>query len=137
MLQQELAQDVTTRVHSEEDYENAVNASKILFSKKATDDLKTLPAQMILDVFEGVPKINISKEILDSCENYLELLSAKTQAEIFSSNGEARKMMKSGAVSINKVKVTDAMSPLEYELLQDRFLLIQKGKKNYYLMEIE
>lgn len=136
LLQQELAKDVTTRVHSAEDYENAVNASKILFSKKATDELKTLPSQMILDVFEGVPKIEVTKEVLNSCENYLELLAAKTEAGIFSSNGEARKMIQSGAVSINKNKLSDAMASAEYELLQDRFLLVQKGKKNYYLMEV-
>lgn len=136
LLQEELAKDVTTRVHSKADYENAVNASKILFSKKATDELKTLPSQMILDVFEGVPKIDVTKEVLASCENYLELLAVKTGAGIFSSNGEAKKMIQSGAVSINKNKLQDAYAPTAYELLQDRFLLIQKGKKNYYLMEV-
>lgn len=137
LLQEELAKDVTTRVHSLEDYENAVQASKILFSKKATDELQSLSAQLILDVFEGVPHIKVSKDVFSSCENYLELLAAKTEAGIFSSNGEARKMMQSGAISVNKEKVTDGMASVECKLLQDRFLLIQKGKKNYYLMEVE
>ena len=136
LLQQELAKDVTVRVHSEEDYENAVNASKILFGKKATDELKNLPAQMILDVFEGVPKTEVSREQLNECENYLELLAAKIDTGIFSSNGEARKMIQQGAISINKVKISNAMDAVDFELLQDKFLLIQKGKKNYYLLEV-
>lgn len=137
LLQQELAKDVTIRVHGLEDFQNAVAASKILFSKEATEELKNLPARMILDVFEGVPHIKISKEVFQSSQNYLELLAAKTDAGIFSSNGEARKMIQSGAISVNKNKISDAMDALDCSLLQDRFLLIQKGKKNYYLIEVE
>lgn len=137
-LQQELAKDVTTRVHSAEDYENAVNASKALFNKKVTDEFIALPAQTLLDAFEGTNEhVLVKKEVLKDCSNYLELLAAKTEIGIFSSNGEARKMIQSGAISINKIKINDAHADLEYELLHGRFLLIQKGKKNFYLMEIE
>jgi tyrosyl-tRNA synthetase len=71
-----------------------------------------------------------------SCENYLELLQSKTEAGIFPSNGEARKMIQGGGVSINKHKIEDPNAKIDCDLLQDRFVLIQKGKKNYYLMEI-
>lgn len=137
LLQQELAKDITTRVHSAEDYDHAVAASKILFSKEATEELKSLPTRMILDVFEGVPHIKITNEVYKSCENYLELLAAKTEAGIFKSNGEARKMIQSGAISVNKNKISDGMASLDCTLLQEKFLLIQKGKKNYYLIEVE
>ncbi len=137
LLQQELAKEVTIRVHSEEDYENALKASQILFSKDATEELKTLNSALILEVFEGVPHIKIQKEVYNNCQNYLELLHSKTEAGIFSSNGDARKMIQSGAVSINKTKITDANDAVNCSLLQDRFVLVQKGKKNYFLIEVE
>ena len=137
LLQEELAKDVTTRVHSAKDYENAERASKILYNKKAKDELKNLPAQLVLDAFRGTEQhIVVSKEVYSSCENYLELLAAKTEAGIFSSNGEARKMMQSGAISVNKEKVMDGLATVDCSLLQERFLLIQKGKNKYYLMEV-
>lgn len=136
LLQQELAKEVTTRVHSQEDYENAIKASQILFAKDATEELKTLSVGLILDVFEGVPHIKVERAVYADCASYLELLQSKTAAGIFSSNGDARKMIESGAVSINKSKIADPLANLDCDLLQDRFILIQKGKKNYFLMEI-
>jgi tyrosyl-tRNA synthetase len=137
LLQKELAKDVTTRVHSEEEFENALKASEILFSKDATEELKKLPSKLILEVFEDVPRVKITKDLFQSCENYLELLQSKTEAGIFTSNGDARKMIQGGGVSINKQKIEDPNAKVECDLLQDRFVLVQKGKKNYYLVEVE
>jgi tyrosyl-tRNA synthetase len=107
-----------------------------LFSKDATEELKSLPTSLILEVFEGVPHVEIKRELYESCENYLELLQAKTEAGIFTSNSDARKMIQSGAISINKSKIADANDAVDCDLLQDQFILVQKGKKNYYLLEI-
>lgn len=136
-LQVELAKDITVRVHSKEEYDKAVNASSILFGNSVTEDLQSLDEDTLLAVFEGVPKVNISRSSLDNCPSVTDLLSEVTQAAIFPSKGEARKMIQGGGVSINKIKISDPAQKPTFELLQNKYLLAQKGKKNYYLIIVE
>lgn len=136
-LQKEIAKQVTIMVHSQEDYEIAVKASEILFGKSSTEDLASLDERTFLAVFEGVPQVQITKEEFAGIENILDLFGEKTHAEIFPSKGEARKMIQGGGVSINKEKLGDPNAPLNFPLLQDKYLLIQKGKKNYYILEVK
>ena len=133
LLQKALGKDVTVRVHSQSAYERAISASEILFGKDTADQLKTLKEQDLLDVFQGVPQFDISKSDLQKGSHIIELLVQKTQ--VFLSKSEARRMIKSNAVSVNKIKVTeDKVVNLE-DLLNDSYLLIQKGKKNYVLIK--
>lgn len=136
ILQKAIAEDVTTRVHSEEDYAMAVKASSILFGRSTTEDLAQLNEKTLLQVFEGVPQVAISSQEFDTAENVTDLLSEVTKGVIFSSKGEARRMIKGGGVSINKQKLTSPEQSPEYELLQQKYLLVQKGKKNYFLIKV-
>ncbi len=135
VLQKALAEDITCRVHSKEEYETAVKASEILFSKKATEALATIDEKTLLSVFEGVPHIKVSKSELTTADSFAELLSNTTGEAIFTSKGEARRMIKQGGISINKVKVTNGDEQPSLDFLQEKFLLVQKGKKNYYIVE--
>jgi tyrosyl-tRNA synthetase len=130
ILQKSIAEEVTTRVHSKEDLEMAIKASNILFGKSTADDLKSLDEDTFLSVFEGVPQFEISKADLNS--GILDIVAEKTQ--IFESKGEARRMIKSNAVSINKEKITEDFQILENDLLNGKYILAQKGKKNYFLI---
>lgn len=136
ILQKALAEDVTRRIHSEEDLHMAIKASNILFGKSTTEDLASLNESTLLSVFEGVPQVNISKAELDSAENFIDLLSVTTKEVIFKSKGEARRMLQGGGVSINKAKIEDMNAKPELTLLQGRYFLAQKGKKNYYLVTV-
>jgi tyrosyl-tRNA synthetase len=135
-LQQVLAEDITVRVHSREDYESAVAASAILFGNSTTEQLVSLDEATLLQVFEGVPQIKITRSEFERCANVVDLLSVATQGSIFPSKGEARKMITAGGVSINKSKVSDKSTPADFQLLRDKYLITQKGKKNYYLIEV-
>ncbi len=137
LLQKEIAKQVTMMVHSEEDYEMALKASEILFGKSSTEDLASLDERTFLAVFEGVPQVQISKEEFAGIESVLDLFGEKTHAQIFPSKGEARKMIQGGGVSINKEKLGDPNAKPNFTLLQDKYLLIQKGKKNYYILEVK
>ncbi|MBC8511293.1 MAG: tyrosine--tRNA ligase [Cryomorphaceae bacterium] len=130
VLQNAIANEVTIRVHSGEDLDMAIKASNILFGKSTADDLKSLDEETFLSVFEGVPQFEISKADLDL--NILDIVAEKTQ--IFSSKGEARRMIKSNAVSINKEKITEDIQLTENDLLNGKYILAQKGKKNYFLI---
>tara|TARA_B110000003_G_scaffold234336_1_gene238018 strand:+ start:1095 stop:2363 length:1269 start_codon:yes stop_codon:yes gene_type:complete len=130
VLQKAIAEEVTTRVHSAKDLEMAIKASNILFGKSTADDLKSLDEETFLSVFEGVPQFEISKADLDL--GILDIVAEKTQ--IFASKGEARRMIKSNAVSINKEKITEDVQLSEKDLLNEKYLLAQKGKKNYFLI---
>ena len=132
ILQKAIAEEVTTRVHSAEDLEMAIKASGILFGKSTADDLKSLDEETFLSVFEGVPQFTINKADLDL--GILDIMAEKTQ--IFASKGEARRMIKSNAVSINKNKITEDIQLSENDLLNGKYLLAQKGKKNYFLIII-
>ncbi len=135
-MQKRLAKEVTTMVHSEEDYNAAVEASQILFSNKAEEALRHLDEKTLLDVFEGVPTFTVSKAEFEAGIPLLDLLATKTSA--FASKGEARKMTQQGGVSINKKKVSDPNAVITAEeLLNGKYLLAQRGKKNYYLIIAE
>lgn len=136
-LQVELAKDITIRVHSKEDYDAAVKASSILFGNSVTEDLQCLDEDTLLAVFEGVPQVTISRSSMESCNSVTDLLSEGTQSKIFPSKGEARKMIQGGGVSINKIKLADPAQKPTFDLLQNKYLLAQKGKKNYYLIIVE
>ncbi len=136
-LQQALAKDITIRVHSEADYHTALKASSILFGNSTADDLKSLDENTLLNVFEGVPQVNISTDSYKNAVTVTDLLSEVTQGIIFPSKGETRKMIQGGGVSINKEKLSDANARPQYNLLSDRYLLVQKGKKNYFLIIVQ
>lgn len=135
-LQQAIAKEVTTRVHSQAEYETAVKASGILFGKDVTTELEEIDEKTLLQVFEGVPLVEITGNTLRNATTVTDLLSAETNFEIFPSKAEARKMIQGGGVSINKLKITDAAEKPVYKLLKSKYLLAQKGKKNYYLIKV-
>lgn len=136
-LQQALAKDITIRVHSTADYERAIKASSILFGNSVTEDLQSLDEDTLLSVFEGVPQVTISRDALDQCNTVTDLLSEVTQAKIFPSKGEARKMIQGGGVSINKIKLGEPNEKPAFTLLQNKYLLAQKGRRNYYLIIVD
>lgn len=137
LLQKEIAKEVTLMVHGENEYEMALKASSILFGKSSTEDLAALDERTFLQVFDGVPQTKLSREDYESTTNVVDLLSDKASGIIFASKGEARKMIQGGGVAINKEKVTDPNGTASIPLLQGKYLLVQKGKKNYYIMEIQ
>lgn len=134
LLQKALAKDVTIRVHSEDDYHTAIEASGILFGKGTTETLKKLPEDVLLSVFEGVSQSELSRSDFDNGIGLLDFLSGKAGA--FKSNGEARRMLKENAVSINKEKINEEYQLGEKDLLNNKYILVQKGKKNYFLVRI-
>lgn len=135
-LQQALAEDITVRVHSKEALDQAIKASAILFGNSTTEELRSIDEEMLLSVFEGVPRTSIARADFDSCSSLTDLLSVATNNVVFPSKGEARKMIQAGGVSINKEKVTDPNKAPAIELLKGKYLLAQKGKKNYFLIEV-
>ena len=130
LLQKSIAEEVTTRVHSKEDLEMGIKASGILFGTSTAEDLKSLDEDTFLSVFEGVPQFEINKSDLNA--GILDVLAEKTQ--VFASKGEARRMIQSNAVSINKEKITEDFQLSEKDLLNGKYILAQKGKKNYFLI---
>ncbi len=138
-LQQVLAEDITVRVHSKEDYEKAVKASRFLFSDSNIADMLELEEDTFLSMMDGVPSVKIKRNVINSKPEIVELLSVLTDSKIFSSKGEARKMISAGGVSINKIKVKDLQKYDEYDFpfYKEKYLLAQKGKKNYFLLIIE
>lgn len=131
-LQKVLAKDITIRVHSESDYEAAIEASQILFGKGTTETLRKLDERTFLSVFEGVPQFELDKADIESGIGVIDFLAEKTQ--VFASKGEARRMLKDNGVSINKSKVKDIYSVSLTDLLNEKYILVQKGKKNYFLI---
>ncbi len=135
ILQKALANDITIRVHSEEDLQTAINASEILFGNGTTETLRSLNERDLLNVFEGVPQVEISKERIQPGVPIVDFLSEMTS--IFPSKGEARKMVQGGGISINKHKVESIERNVDAsDLLNDKYILAQKGKKNYYLIKV-
>lgn len=132
-LQKKLAEELTCFVHSKADYDFAVKASEILFGNATTEVLQSLSEEQLLQVMEGVPTVEISKAQLDA--GY-DLVSFLAETNIFPSKGEARKMWQSGGVGLNKEKISSEKTSLtSADLLQHKYLLIQKGKKNYFLVK--
>lgn len=131
-LQKNIAEEITIRVHGKKELENAILASNILFGKSTSDDLKKLDSETFLGVFEGVPQYNISKEELNT--DIFTLLVEKTS--IFNSKGEARRMISSNAVSFNKEKISSDFNSSDISLINKQYLLVQKGKKNYFVIKV-
>ena len=132
-LQKALGKEVTIRVHGEEAYNRAIEASEILFGKDTAEQLKNIEERDLLDIFEGVPQFEVAKADIEAGAQIIDLLAQKSQ--VFTSNGEARRMLKSNAVSVNKLKVGEDKVVGSEDLLNDKYILIQKGKKNYFLLK--
>lgn len=135
ILQKTLARDLTTRVHSAEDLQAAENASEILFGKGTSESLASLSEQLFLAVFDGVPQVEISKELLNNPIGIVDFLTEHTQ--IFASKGEARRMLKDNGVAINKNKVQENFVIDNTSLMNNKYILVQKGKKNYYIIIVK
>ena len=132
-LQKRLAKEITVMVHSLEDYEAAVEASNILFGNSSHESLMKLDEDTLLAVFEGVPQFEISRDELSAGVKAIDLLTEN--AAVFASKGEMRKLVQSGGISVNKEKLADAEAVIDCSsLLNEKYLLVQRGKKNYYLL---
>ncbi|MFN4147309.1 MAG: tyrosine--tRNA ligase [Runella sp.] len=134
LMQRALAKDVTIRVHSTEAYEMAVAASEVLYGKGTLDTLQRMDEATFASVFEGVPQSVIAREVWEQCATVADLLSVATHNEIYPSKSEARRAVQGNAVSINKTKIADANATPAFELLQGKFLLVSKGKKNHLIV---
>lgn len=134
-LQKRLAKEITTMVHSAEDYEMAVEASQILFSNKAGETLRKIDEATLLAVMEGVPQFEVPRSVITEGVKLADLLT--DHAAVFPSKGEMRKMVQGGGVSINKDKIADPYAPAtEDMLLNGKYILVQRGKKNYFLLKV-
>ncbi len=134
IMQKALAKDVTSRVHSAQAYETAVAASEILYGKGTFEALQGMSDNEILAVFDGVPQTSIARADYEACASVTDLVSVTSQNEVYASKGEARRAIQGNALSINKTKVTDPNQAVSYTLVNDKFLLIGKGKKNHLLI---
>ena len=135
-LQQRLAKEVTVMVHSKEEYDKAVAASKILFGKSTTDELKALDEKTFLDVFQGVPVYDVDRSKLDKGIQVQELLAEETS--VFGSKGEVKRLVKGGGLSINKEKIPSIDTSVTSDaLLNKKYILGQKGKKNYFILKAD
>ena len=132
-LQKKLAEEITTMVHSKTDLDNAIKASAILFGKSTSEDLKQLDAQTFLDVFDGVPQKQLSVQELVGGLDMIGALAAKTG--FLGSNGEARRELKQNAIAVNKEKVKEDYIITEKNLINNQFVLLQRGKKNYFVLD--
>jgi tyrosyl-tRNA synthetase len=133
ILQKELARDITIRVHSEAEYNKAVQSSGFLFGNTGIEFLNELNDDEIAGIFEGVPNFSVQVSAFTDSVNVIDLLAE--HAAVFSSKGEAKKMIQGGGVAINKIKVTEADQLVSKEhLIRGKFLVVQKGKKNYFLI---
>lgn len=134
-LQQALADDITTRVHGEEALKTAIAASKILFGKSTADDLRSLSEKDFFAIFDGVPQATVSRSEIQEGLGIIDAMSAKTG--FLKSNGEARRELKGNAISVNKEKVTEDYTISEETLINDKYVLLGKGKKNNYILVVE
>lgn len=135
LLQKKLGEEVTVMTHGQEAFENAVKASTILFGSSTSEAIKSLDEQTFLDVFEGVPQAVISKEDFKNGLDMVAALAAKTN--FLNSNGEARRALKENAISVNKEKVTEEYIINSEDLIAKKYVLLQRGKKSYFLLRIE
>lgn len=133
LLQKRLAEEITVMVHSRADYESALEASQILFGKGTTESLRRMNEETFLEVFEGVPVFDFSSDLLGKGITVTELCAGQTS--IFSSKGELRRLIQGGGLSINKVRTDDGELLITYNnLLNNKYILVQKGRKNYYIL---
>ena len=133
-LQKKLAEEVTTFVHSKEELDKAIAASNILFGNSAADDLKNLDEQTFLDVFDGVPQAEVTSEDISEGLDMISALAAKTG--FLKSNGDARRALKENSISVNKEKVSEDFVITSKDLIADKYVLLQRGKKNYFLLKV-
>lgn len=132
LLQKKLADEITVMVHSQDDLDNAVRASEILFGKSTASDLKGLNEKTFLEIFEGVPQAELSKAELNEGLDMIGALAAKTN--FLGSNGEARRELKQNSISVNKEKVKEDYLITTEDLINEKFVLLQRGKKNYFVL---
>lgn len=135
VLQKRLAEEVTTMVHGTENLENAIKASGILFGNSSADDLKQLDAKTFLEVFDGVPQAEITKADVEAGLSIIEALAGKSG--FMPSNGEARRSLQANAIAVNRDKVTEEYVVTTQDLINDQFILLQKGKKNYFILHVK
>ncbi len=135
VLQKRLADEITVMVHSQEDLDNAKKASNILFGKSTSEDLKTLDENTFLDVFDGVPQAKIAMSNLDAGLDMIGAMAAKTG--FLGSNGEARRELKQNSISVNKEKVNEDYIITAKDLINKKFVLLQRGKKNYFVLVVD
>ena len=134
LLQKTIAEEVTRMVHSEEDLSKAIQASQILFGRSTAEDLKNLDRQTFLEVFEGVPQSEISHSDLNNGIDMIALLASQTS--FLKSNGEARRALSENSISINKTKVNESYTIGSVDLIDDQYILLQRGKKNYFIVKV-
>ena len=134
-LQKKLAEEITILVHSREDYQNAVKASEILFGRSTAQDLRDLSEAMFLDVFEGVPQAKVAPEEIHSGLDMIAALSARTG--FLGSNSEARRALKENSIMVNKEKVTEDRILTSEDLLNQKYIILNKGKRNTYIIVAE
>ena len=134
VLQKKLAEEVTTFVHSAADLEKAIQASAILFGNATSDDLKQLDEATFLEVFDGVPQANISRNEIENGIDIVSVLNEKTG--FFKSNGEARRALSANSIAVNKEKVTEEFTLSNANLINNQFVLLQSGKKNYFVIRV-
>ncbi|MDO9138548.1 MAG: tyrosine--tRNA ligase [Lutibacter sp.] len=133
ILQKKIGEEVTIMTHGNEAYENAIKASNILFGNSTADDLKTLDEQTFLDVFEGVPQAEIERSVI---ENQIGIVAAFADYGFLKSNGEVRRALSENSISVNKEKVNEDFVITKNDLIADKFVLLQRGKKSYYLLKV-
>ena len=133
LLQKKIGEEVTVMTHGQEAYQNAIKASHILFGKSTAEDLKTLDEQTFLDVFEGVPQAEISNTTL---KNGLDIVAAFADTGFLKSNGEVRRALKENSISVNKEKVKDSCVLSTTDLIANKYVLLQRGKKSYFLLKV-
>ncbi len=134
LLQKKIGEEVTIMTHGQEAFDNAIKASQILFGKSTSDDLKSLDEQTFLDIFEGVPQASVSKEDIENGLDMIGALAAKTG--FLNSNGEARRALKENAISVNKEKIKEDFIISTKDIIANAYVLLQRGKKNYFLLKI-
>ena len=132
VLQNRIANEVTLLVHSQEDLDNAQKASQILFGKSTSEDLKSLDGPTFLDIFEGVPQAELAKESLEEGVDIITALAGDSQ--FLKSNGEARRALKENSISVNKTKVQETYDVTSQDLINERYVLLQRGKKTYFIL---
>jgi len=134
ILQRKLADEITIMVHSQADLDNAIKASNILFGKSTSEDLKGLDEATFLDVFEGVPQAEVPRDVIDTGMDIIGALAQHT--EFLKSNGEARRALKENSISLNKEKVKEGYVINVDDLINNQFVLLQRGKKNYFVIRV-
>lgn len=135
ILQKRIAEELTTMVHSQEELDKAIAASSILFGKATTDDLKKLDEQTFLDVFEGVPQASVERSAIDQGMDIVSALSSDTN--FLKSTSEARRALKENSIAVNKEKVSDDYKVTADDLINNKFVLLQRGKKNYFVLAVQ